>query len=236
MTQKQRSPNWWHSGKRLFLNQAQKEVCLWFLWGPASSRNCQFHEGENLCSKFNHSFIQCKLIITCFESCPELGNIKVGRSGHRLKGTRGKGGDRKWRDTHDTGSLVVLEVGVGCRVFRENHCEIKQMAHPQRPPSRKKHISKGTQDPVPFCSFICWVLFFFNVNHFQSPHQICYNTDSISMPWLLGNKACRIPASQLGTELAPTSLEGEVATAGPPQKSHCVISNVWNFYFWSISN
>ena len=81
--------------KQVPLNQAQKEVTLWCIWGPALCRNYQLHKGENLCSKFTHSFTQCKLIISCFESCPELGNIKTERSGHTLEETTGKGGDRK---------------------------------------------------------------------------------------------------------------------------------------------
>lgn len=77
--------------------------------------------------------------------------------------------------------MVVLEVWVGCRAFRGNHCEIKQMAHPQRPGSRKKRSATGHNI---LCHFT-YLLRFFYVNHFQSPHRICYNTDSIVMPGFL---------------------------------------------------
>ena len=119
------------------------------------------------------------------------------RLGHALKETTGKG-DRKWRDACGTGRLVVLEVWVGCRAFRGNHCEIKQMANPQRPGSRKNGSATGHNI---LCHFT-YLLRCFYVNHFQSPHGICLNTDSIFMPWLLGHKAYRSPASWRGIELA----------------------------------
>ena len=42
------------------------------------------------------------------------------------------------------------------------------------------------------------------------------------MFWFFGPKACGILAPPPGTEPAPTALEGEVPTTGPPGKSlHC---------------
>ena len=39
------------------------------------------------------------------------------------------------------------------------------------------------------------------------------------MFWCFGHEACGILIPQLGIEPAPTALEGEVLTTGPPGKS-----------------
>ena len=38
--------------------------------------------------------------------------------------------------------------------------------------------------------------------------------------WFLGHEACGILAPPPGTEPAPSVLESEVLTTGPPEKSH----------------
>ena len=105
-------------------------------------RNYQLHKGENLCSKFTHSFTQCKLIISCFESCPELGNIKTERSGHTLEETTGKGGDRKYENSSI--SLTSESQAFESKQLKENSPNVSQKRTPvssQRAPSKA-----GTKD------------------------------------------------------------------------------------------
>ena len=121
--------------------------------------------------------------------------------------------------------MVVLEVWVGCRAFRGNHCEIKQMAHPQRPGSRKKRSATGHNI---LCHFT-YLLRFFYVNHFQSPHRICYNTDSIVMPGFLvtrhigsqlPDEGLNLPSSAALT--ARRSLNPWATTEVPPCHFKCL--------------
>ena len=57
------------------------------------------------------------------------------------------------------------------------------------------------------------------MDHFQSLYWICYNIASGLCFGVFGHEACGILAPRPGIEPAPTALEGEVLTTGPPGKS-----------------
>lgn len=95
----------------------------------------------------------------------------------------------------------------------------------QRPGSRKKRSATGHNI---LCHFT-YLLRFFYVNHFQSPHRICYNTDSIVMPGFLvtrhigsqlPDEGLNLPSS--ATLTARRSLNPWATTEVPPCHFKCL--------------
>ena len=62
-------------------------------------------------------------------------------------------------------------------------------------------------------------LFFFWCRPFKKSYWICYNIVSVWCCDFFGCEACGILVPWLGIEPAPSALEGEVLSTGPPGKS-----------------
>ena len=83
--------------------------------------------------------------------------------------------------------------------------------------------STSQSSPTLCCVFFL-LIFFFNVDHLKSLYWICTILLLILMFFffflIFGCKTCGILASWQGIEPAPSALESEVLTTGPPGKSH----------------
>ena len=62
---------------------------------------------------------------------------------------------------------------------------------------------------------------------FLSLYWIYYNIASVFMFWFFGREACGILPPWPGIEPAPTALEGDVLTTGPPRESRGSLNMNW---------
>ena len=71
----------------------------------------------------------------------------------------------------------------------------------------------------PFISSLLKKFFFFDVEHFRSLYRTFYKYCFCFMFWLFGHEACGVIGPWPRIESTPPTLESEILTPGPPEKS-----------------